>query len=167
MPGHRRVFPNCATLHLEVEASPLQAANILLIEDNQADARYSQIALDELGIANKLTVLPDGEEAIKYLYKRGKYSAAARPDCILLDWNLPKADGSEVLEIIRSDSALENIPVIVLSGSHEQTDVLKAYHLKANGYVTKPINLSAVHTIMECCDFRIVLTPRSAVEPKA
>jgi two-component system response regulator len=166
MHGRTGVFPELPTLHLEGRRGTLQAANILLIEDNQADARYSQIALDELGIANKLTVLPDGEEAIKYLYKRGKYSTAPRPDCILLDWNLPKADGSEVLEIIRTDSTLEDIPVIVLSGSHEQTDVLKAYHLKANGYVTKPINLSAVHTIMECCDFRIVLTPKTASETK-
>lgn len=138
-----------------------RAANILLIEDNQADARYTQIALDDLGIANRLTVLPDGEEALKYLYKRGSYEAAERPDCILLDWNLPKADGSEVLEIIRRDTSLKDVPVIVLSGSHEQTDVMQAYHLKANGYVTKPIDLSGLHTIMECCDFRIVLTPKS------
>jgi CheY-like chemotaxis protein len=136
------------------------AANILLIEDNQADARYTQIALEDLGIANRLTVLRDGEEAIKYLYQKGSYHGAERPDCVLLDWNLPKADGSEVLEIIRSDAALSGIPVIVLSGSREQTDILQAYHLKANGYVTKPIDLSGLHTIMECCDFRIVLTPR-------
>jgi CheY-like chemotaxis protein len=139
-----------------------RAANILLIEDNQADARYTQIALEELGIANRLTVLSDGEEAIKYLYKKGNYSKAERPDCIVLDWNLPKADGSEVLEIIRGDDSLKDIPVIVLSGSHEQTDVLKAYHLRANGYVTKPIDLSGLHTIMECCDFRIVLTPNAS-----
>jgi two-component system, chemotaxis family, response regulator Rcp1 len=136
------------------------AAEILLIEDNQADARYTQIALEDLGIANRLTLLPDGEEAIKYLYKKGSYSGASRPDCILLDWNLPKADGSEVLEIIRNDNTLKDIPVIVLSGSREQTDVLQAYHLKADGYVTKPIDLSGLHTIMECCDFRIVLTPK-------
>ena len=136
------------------------AANILLIEDNQADARYTQIALEDLGIANRLTVLPDGEEAIQYLYRKGSYQGAERPDCILLDWNLPKAGGSEVLEIIRRDRSLSDIPVIVLSGSREQTDILQAYHLKANGYVTKPIDLSGLHTIMECCDFRIVLTPK-------
>jgi two-component system, chemotaxis family, response regulator Rcp1 len=138
-----------------------KAAEILLIEDNPADARYTQVALDELGIANKLTILQDGEEALKFLYRRDKYADAARPDCILLDWNLPKADGSEVLEIIRRDNTLKDIPVIVVSGSSEQTDVLQAYHLKADGYVTKPIDLSAVHTIMECCDFRIVLTPNA------
>ncbi len=138
-----------------------KAANILLIEDNQADARYTQIALEDLGIANRLTILPDGEEALNYLRQRGNYANAARPDCVLLDWNLPKADGSEVLEIIRKDVSLKDIPVIVLSGSREQTHVLQAYHLKANGYVTKPIDLSGLHTIMECCDFRIVLTPSS------
>lgn len=137
-----------------------RAAEILLIEDNPSDARYTQIALEELGIANRLTVLADGEEALAYLYRRGKYGAALKPDCVLLDWNLPKADGSEVLEIIRRDSNLADIPVVVLTGSREQADVIKAYHLKADGYVTKPIDLSGLHTIMECCDFRIVLTPR-------
>jgi len=136
-----------------------KAANIVLIEDNQADARYTQIALQDLGIANRLTVLTDGEEAIRYLYRKGSYAGATRPDCILLDWNLPKADGSEVLEIVRKDNSLKDVPVIVLSGSHEQTDVLKAYHLKANAYVTKPIDLSGLHTIIEVCDFRMVLTP--------
>ena len=136
-----------------------KAAEILLIEDNPSDVRYTQIALEELGIANRLTVLGDGEEALAYLYRRGRFGNANRPDCILLDWNLPKADGSEVLEIIRQDSKLADIPVIVLTGSREQADVVKAYHLKASGYVTKPIDLSALHTIMECCDFRIVLTP--------
>ena len=139
---------------------PLTPAEILLIEDNPSDARYTQIALEDLGIANKLTVLTDGEEALAYVYRRGKYAQAARPDCILLDWNLPKADGSEVLEIIRNDRQLNDIPVIVVTGSREQADVVKAYHLKASGYITKPMDLSAVHTIMECCDFRIVLTPK-------
>lgn len=139
------------------------AAEILLIEDSPADARYTQIALQELGIANKLTVITDGEEAIFYLYRKGNYQDAPRPDCILLDWNLPKADGSEVLEVIRKDSAFDDIPVIVLTGSREQTDVIQAYHLKANAYVTKPIDLAAVHTIMETCDFRIVLTSPRAV----
>jgi two-component system, chemotaxis family, response regulator Rcp1 len=140
------------------------AANLLLIEDNQADARYTQIALEDLGIANRLTVLTDGEQAIQYLYNKGGFQDAARPDCILLDWNLPKADGSEVLEIIRADETLKDIRVIILSGSREQADVVKAYHLKADGYVTKPIDLSGLHTIMECCDFRIVLTPNRAVK---
>lgn len=136
----------------------LKAADILLIEDNPMDARYTQIALEELGIANRLTVLRDGEEAIQYLFRRGMYSTATRPDCVLLDWNLPKADGSEVLEIVRSTDSLADIPVVVLTASHEQTDVLQAYHLKANGYVTKPIDLAGVQTIMDCCDFKLVLT---------
>jgi CheY-like chemotaxis protein len=140
-----------------VEFKPAQ---ILLIEDNPADAQYTQIALEELGIANRLTVVNDGEKALDFLFRRGEFSSAPRPDCVLLDWNLPKADGSEVLEIVRKHSELASIPIIVLSGSREQTDVLQAYHLKANGYVTKPIDLSGLHTIMECCEFRIVLTPK-------
>jgi CheY-like chemotaxis protein len=142
-----------------------QEAAILLIEDNPTDVRYTQLALEELGIANRLTVLPDGEEAILYLYRKGKYADAARPDAILLDWNLPKADGSEVLEIIRQDKNFDNIPVVVLTGSHEQTHVLQAYHLKANGYVTKPVDLTGIRTIMDCCDFRLLLTPKSGRKP--
>ncbi|HYO84186.1 MAG TPA: response regulator [Bryobacteraceae bacterium] len=138
-----------------------RGAHILLIEDSPADARYTQLALEELGIANKLTVLADGEQAIFYLYRKGEYANATPPDCILLDWNLPKADGSEVLEIIRRDRQFDDIPVIVLTGSREQTDVLQAYALKASGYITKPVDLSALHTIMDTCDFRIVLTTRT------
>ena len=141
-----------------------KGAEILLIEDNPTDARYTQLALEDLGIANRLTVVTDGEEAILYLYRKGKYADAVRPDAILLDWNLPKADGSEVLEIIRKDTAFDDIPVIVLTGSREQTDVIQAYHLKANGYLTKPIDLSGVHTMMECCEFRIVLTTKNSQE---
>ena len=141
-----------------------RGAEILLIEDNPTDARYTQLALEDLGIANRLTVVTDGEDAIMYLYQKGKYAGAPRPDAILLDWNLPKADGSEVLEIIRKDTNFDDIPVLVLTGSREQTDVLQAFHLKANGYLTKPIDLSGVHTMMECCEFRIVLTPRNGHE---
>lgn len=144
-----------------------KGAEILLIEDNPTDARYTQLALEDLGIANRLTVVTDGEEAIMYLYRKGKYAGAARPDAILLDWNLPKADGSEVLEIIRKDTNFDDIPVIVLTGSREQTDVIQAYHLKANGYLTKPIDLSGVHTMMECCEFRIVLTTKNTEETQA
>ena len=144
-----------------------KGAEILLIEDNPTDARYTQLALEDLGIANRLTVVTDGEEAIMYLYRKGKYADAARPDAILLDWNLPNDDGSEVLEIIRKDTNFDDIPVIVLTGSREQTDVIQAYHLKANGYLTKPIDLSGVHTMMECCEFRIVLTTKSTQEMQA
>jgi CheY-like chemotaxis protein len=136
----------------------IREAAILLIEDNPTDARFTQLVLEELGIANRLTVLPDGEEAILYLYGKGKYADAPRPDAILLDWNLPKADGSEVLEVIRKDTSFDDIPVVILTGSHEQTHVLQAYHLKANGYVTKPVDLPGIHTIMECCGFRLLLT---------
>jgi two-component system response regulator len=136
------------------------AAEILLIEDNPSDVRYTELVFEDLGVANRLTALPDGEEALQYLYRRGKYTEAPRPNCILLDWNLPKADGSEVLEILRKDNSFNDIPIIILTGSREEIDVVAAYHLKADGYVTKPIDLSGLHTIMETCDFRIVLTPK-------
>jgi two-component system response regulator len=136
------------------------AAEILLIEDNPSDVRYTELVFEDLGVANRLTALPDGEEALQYLYRRGKYTEAPRPNCILLDWNLPKADGSEVLEILRKDNSFNDIPIIILTGSREEIDVVAAYHLKADGYVTKPIDLSGLHTIMETCDFRSVLTPK-------
>ena len=126
-------------------------AEILLVEDNPADVRLTEEALKEIRVVNKLHVLPNGEEALSFLYRRGAYGSAPRPDFVLLDWNLPKVDGSEVLELIRKDKELNTIPVIVLTGSREQTDVIMAYHLKADAYITKPVDASGFMTILECC----------------
>jgi Response regulator containing a CheY-like receiver domain and a GGDEF domain len=137
-----------------------KAADILLVEDNPSDARYTQSALEDLRIFNKVELVTNGEQALDYLYQRGKYSSASRPDMVLLDWNLPGVDGSEVLQLIREDADLKSIPVVVLTGSRAQIDVLKAYHLQANCYITKPVDLDGLTTILDACDFGMTIVKR-------
>src|SRR6185295_5997916 len=105
--------------------------NILLVEDNAADVRLTEEALEEAKVLNSLSVVEDGEAALDYLYQRGRYSSVARPDLVLLDLNLPKRDGREVLEIMKSDEKLKSIPVVVLTGSTAESDILRSYKLKA------------------------------------
>lgn len=115
---------------------------ILLIEDNPADVRLTVETLKEEKICNKLNVVSDGEEALDYLRKKGKFASAARPDLILLDLNLPKIDGRQVLKEIKSDEKLKTIPVVVLTMSKSEEDILKSYKLHANCYITKPVDLA-------------------------
>ena len=114
---------------------------ILLIEDNPGDARLATEALREAKVHNNLRWVPDGEEAIALLRRTGKYETAARPDLILLDLNLPRRDGRQVLEEIKADTSLRRIPVVVLTTSQAEEDILKAYNLNANCYITKPVDL--------------------------
>jgi len=114
---------------------------ILLVEDNPADVRLMVETLKEEKICNNLNVVVDGEEALKYLRKQGKYSAAIQPDLILLDLNLPKIDGREVLKEIKTDDRLKTIPVVILTVSKAEEDILKTYKLHANCYITKPVDL--------------------------
>ena len=116
--------------------------DILLIEDNPGDADLAREALDESKMHNELTVVNDGEKAMQYLRKLPPYENAATPDLILLDLNLPKKDGREVLAEIKADDKLKLIPVVILTSSNAEKDVLKAYNLHANCYVTKPLNLA-------------------------
>ncbi len=122
---------------------------ILLVEDNPADVRLTQEALKEEKIHNTLTVVNDGVEAMQYLRRQGKYAAAARPDLILLDLNLPRKDGREVLEEIKDDKDLKCIPVVVLTVSNAEADILKTYHLHANCYITKPLDLEQFSTVVK------------------
>jgi chemotaxis family two-component system response regulator Rcp1 len=115
--------------------------DILLVEDNPGDVRLTIEALKEAKVLNKLTTVSDGVEALDYLKRRNKYTDATRPDLVLLDLNLPKKDGREVLAEIKSDSELKRIPVVILTTSKAETDILKAYNLHANCYVTKPVDL--------------------------
>jgi len=115
-------------------------ANFLLVEDNPGDVRLTQEALKSHKVQNNLHVVTDGEEAMAFLRKQGKYKGAARPDIILLDLNLPKKDGREVLAEIKSDPNLKTIPVVIISSSEAEQDVIKSYDLNANCYVTKPVN---------------------------
>lgn len=114
---------------------------ILLVEDNPGDARLTREAFREGRLLNNLTVVPDGVEAMAYLRRQGQYSKAARPDLVLLDLNLPKKDGREVLKEIKTDDQLKTIPVVVLTTSSAQEDVRRAYGSHANCYITKPVDL--------------------------
>ncbi|MCF7853346.1 MAG: response regulator [Candidatus Pacebacteria bacterium] len=114
---------------------------ILLVEDNPGDIELTKVALEENKLNNNLHVVMDGEEASDYLYRRGNYTDAPRPDLILLDLNLPRKDGRQVLEEIKSDPDLSDIPVVILTTSAADEDILRAYQLHVNCYVRKPLDL--------------------------
>lgn len=114
---------------------------ILLVEDNPGDARLTIEAFKDGKVTNNLAVVPDGVEALAYLRREGRYADVRTPDLILLDLNLPRKDGREVLAAIKEDPALMAIPVIVLTTSSSQDDVARAYGHHANCYITKPVNL--------------------------
>ena len=114
--------------------------DILLIEDNSGDARLAKEALKESKVKNQLYIITDGMAATDFLFKRNDYKDAPRPDLIILDLNLPKKDGREVLAEIKADEDLKRIPVIILTTSKAEEDILKTYNLHANCYITKPLN---------------------------
>lgn len=122
------------------KGTPIQ---ILLVEDNQADVRLTVEALKEGRIINSLAVARDGVEALDYLHRRGEHAAAPRPDLILLDLNLPKKDGREVLAEIKEDANLKCIPVVVLTTSKAEEDILRSYNLHANCFISKPVDLES------------------------
>ena len=114
---------------------------VLLVEDNPGDVRLTKEALKEGKLLNQLTVVGDGVEALSFLRKQGIYADAPQPELILLDLNLPKKDGREVLAEIKADPNLRRIPVVVLTTSSSEEDILKIYDLHANCYITKPVDL--------------------------
>ena len=114
---------------------------ILLVEDNPGDVDLAREALENSKIRNTLSVVGDGEEALAFLHRSGKYAAAPRPDLILLDLNLPRKSGREVLAEIKSDDYFKRIPVVVLTVSKDEEDILASYNLHANCFITKPIDL--------------------------
>jgi CheY-like chemotaxis protein len=114
---------------------------ILLVEDSAGDVRLVKEALKENKFLNNLYVARDGVEAMKFLHQEGKYADAVRPDLILLDLNLPKKDGREVLAEVKGDEDLKRIPVVIMTVSEAEEDILKTYNLHANCYITKPIDL--------------------------
>jgi chemotaxis family two-component system response regulator Rcp1 len=114
---------------------------ILLVEDNPGDARLTQEALRDAKVRNNLHVVLDGVEALAFLRRQGKHAAVPRPDLILLDLNLPKKDGREVLEEIKHDDQLRHIPIVILTTSQAEKDIIESYRLRANAFVTKPVDL--------------------------
>ena len=123
--------------------------DILLVEDNQGDVRLTQEALKESKVRNALYVVSDGVEAIEFLRQERAYAKVPRPDLILLDLNLPRKDGREVLAEIKDDDDLKRIPVVVLTTSKDEQDILRSYNLHANCYVTKPVGLDQFMTIVQ------------------
>ncbi len=118
-----------------------EMVDILLVEDNPGDVRLTVEVLKEGKVRNRLAVASDGVEALDYLHRRGKFADAFRPDIILLDLNLPKKDGRAVLAELKDDADLKRIPVVILTTSSAESDVLKSYNLQANCYIVKPVDL--------------------------
>jgi CheY-like chemotaxis protein len=126
--------------------------DILLVEDNPGDVRLTQEALREGKIRNRLTVAKDGVEALAMLRREGPHANVPRPDLILLDLNLPRKDGREVLADIKADDSLRRIPVVVLTTSKAEEDILKTYDLHANCYITKPVDLEQFIEVIKSID---------------
>lgn len=127
---------------------------ILLVEDNPGDVRLTQEAVREAKIRNTLNVVNDGEQAIAYVRRQGEFADRPRPDLILLDLNLPRKDGREVLQDLKCDPDLHRIPVVVLTSSEAEQDILRTYDLYANAYVTKPVDLEQfLHVVSSIQDF--------------
>jgi len=122
---------------------------ILLVEDNPGDVRLTREALKEGKVVNNLQIVVDGEEALSYLRRQGPYTQATRPDLILLDLNLPKKSGREVLAVIKEDPDLRRIPVVILTVSEAEQDIIKSYNLHANCYITKPVNLEQFMDVVQ------------------
>lgn len=144
----------------------LKPIEILLVEDNPGDIDLIKEALETSKIYNALSVVNDGEEAINFLRKKGEYiNNAVHPDVVLLDLNLPKKNGQEVLAEIKSDKDLMRIPVVILTSSRNEEDILKSYNLHANCYITKPIDLNQFIKVVQSIEdfwFTIVKLPPKA-----
>jgi chemotaxis family two-component system response regulator Rcp1 len=130
----------------------MKPIEILLVEDNPADVRLTQEALREGKVRNILHVARDGVEALEFLRKKGKHAGAGRPDLVLLDLNLPRKDGREVLAEIKADPELKTLPVVVLTTSSAETDILKSYELHANCYIQKPVDLEQFVQVVKSID---------------
>jgi CheY-like chemotaxis protein len=125
---------------------------ILLVEDNPADVRLTREAFTEGKVLNRMVVAKDGVEALDILRRRGAHANAIRPDLILLDLNLPRKDGREVLAEIKEDADLRRIPVVVLTTSKAETDIVKSYNLHANSYIVKPVDLDQFIHVVQAID---------------
>jgi two-component system, chemotaxis family, response regulator Rcp1 len=144
------------------EAHPIE---ILLVEDSPSDTQLTVEALKEAKMRNHLSTVEDGVQAMEFLRRRGPYADAPRPDLIMLDLNLPRKDGREVLAEIKADPSFKTIPVVVLTTSRAEQDVLRAYHLHANCYITKPVDfeqfLNVVRSIESFWLFVVTLPPKA------
>jgi len=143
--------------------SPLNVIDVLLVEDDPGDALMTQEAFEHHKIRNTLHIVKDGVEALEFLRRQGQYANAPRPGLILLDLNLPRKDGREVLSEIKADAELRSIPVVVLTTSEAEEDILRSYSLYANAYVTKPVDFDRfIDVVRQIDDFfvTVVKLPR-------
>lgn len=141
-----------------------RAVEILLVEDNPGDARLTIEAMRAAKLRNRMHVVEDGVEAMQFLRRLGPFGAVPRPDLVLLDLNLPKMDGREVLAELKADPDLKRIPVVVLTTSESEEDVLRAYNLHANCYVTKPVDFDQFMSVVRQIDsfwIKVVTLPRN------
>lgn len=147
--------------------SDMEPIEILLIEDNPVDILMTRHALREGRVSNNLHVVEDGEEATDFLWKRGRFSEAPRPDLILLDLNLPKRSGREILADIKADRELLNIPVIVLTTSEDEEDIAMCYQLHSNCFITKPVDMEQFSHVIRSIEgfwLTIVKLPESRMK---
>ena len=141
-----------------------RSIEVLLVEDNPGDVRLTMEAMRESKVIVNLSVAPDGEEALAFLRRLGPHLGAPRPDLILLDLNLPRKDGREVLAEIKADADLRRIPVVVLTTSSAEADIVKSYNLHANCYITKPVDFKQFMTVVRSIEdfwLTVVRLPRS------
>lgn len=125
---------------------------MLLVDDSIGDVRLVQEAFKEAKVRNTMNIVEDGVEAMAYLRKEGKYKEVTRPDLVLLDLNLPKKDGREVLGEIKSDEGLKSIPVVVLTVSKSEEDIVKSYNLHANAFITKPVDFNQLLKVVKAIE---------------
>ena len=137
---------------MNVDPELLVPIEVLLVEDDPGDVLMTREAFEEFKVRNNLNVVSDGEEAMAYLRREGEYADVGRPDLVLLDLNLPRMDGRQVLAAIKGDEELASIPVVVLTTSEAEEDVLRSYRLHANAYVTKPVDFERFITVIRQID---------------
>jgi len=135
------------------KSQKLKPVEILLIEDNPGDVRLIKEGLKENKVLNNLNVVKDGEKAIEFLKREGIYSQAPVPELIILDLNLPRKNGKEVLEYIKTNDELKLVPVVVLTSSKAEEDIISSYELNANCYITKPVNLDDFISVVKSIEF--------------
>ncbi|MBF0311001.1 MAG: response regulator [Magnetococcales bacterium] len=151
-----------------METSLGQPIELLLVEDSPGDVDLTREALADSRIANRLHVVEDGEQAIDFLEKRGRFASAVRPDLVLLDLNLPRKDGREVLQYIKRNPDLATIPIVILTTSRAEEDILKTYELHANCYITKPVDIDQFFSVIKSIEdfwLTVVKLPRKITAP--
>jgi two-component system, chemotaxis family, response regulator Rcp1 len=137
---------------MESNRTGAQPLEVLLVEDSPGDVRLTQEALKDAKVHINLRVVRDGIDAMAFLMREGEYATTSRPDLILLDLNLPRKDGREVLKEIKENPELKSIPVVILTTSASEADILRSYLLHANCYITKPVNLDGFLTVVKSID---------------